>query len=366
MGFTNTKTSPIRLAAEWILNSGIQSDAGGFYSWYDMEKKDYPYLYSEITGYGITTLLFLYRMVKDNRYLDNAKRAADWIINTALHICGGVMTRLYKDDKNGDPFYSFTGENIFSFDTGMVLYGMVNLYKVTKDIKYLNVSKVLAGFLVDKIQKEDGSLSPAYNARDNRIIELSDKWSLQPGAFHAKVTMGLADISEVTGDEKYRDAAIALCRYALNKQKPDGRFITDKVSGSTNLHPHCYAAEGLLYTGTCFKIEEFIDSAKKAATWIFDRVSEDGINELYNPHTNAFTNFQRSDVLAQALRLGVLFSLKDKIDMLKSKLLEYQYMGEDNNQHGGFLYAKNTSCVNSWCTMFAIQALVLHDNISLA
>ena len=110
---------------------------GGFYSWYSIKDRNYPYLYSEITGYGITTLLFLHKLNNDDTLIEKAKQAADWIIESAMHECGGVGTRLYKDNNLSDEAYSFEGEHIFSFDTGMVLYGMTNLYKSTEDERYL-------------------------------------------------------------------------------------------------------------------------------------------------------------------------------------------------------------------------------------
>lgn len=366
----------IELAKNWLLNSGIQNVKdirnseginlkGSFNSWFDLDKKIYPYAYSETTGYAITTLLFLHNILKDNRLIRKAEKAAKWVIESSMHPCGGVRTRLYKDDDSANTLYSFSGDKIFSFDTGMVLYGMVNLCKLTQNSRYLQASEMLAKFLIDKMQNKDGSLPAIYDPKTDRIIDSLDKWSSQPGSFHAKVSLGLVDLFEITQNDKYQDAAIKLCEYAVSTQKESGRFVTDKASQTTHTHPHCYAAEGLLHTGASFNITEFVESAERATAWTFENVSSEGINELYNPSTGRFNDFQRSDILAQVLRLGILFSFNYKIDTLQSILLEYQYLGEETKQQGGFLYSKTGQDVNSWCTMFAIQALALTEHKDL-
>jgi hypothetical protein len=84
-------------AARWMLTSGIQADNGGVHAWHDLKDGNNSYLYSEITGYAMTTLLFLFRLYKDEIFLEKARSAAKWIVDEALHSCGGVKTRLYKD-----------------------------------------------------------------------------------------------------------------------------------------------------------------------------------------------------------------------------------------------------------------------------
>ena len=357
------KRLPLDLASGWILNSSIQSEKGGFYAWYDSDKGEYPYLYSEISGYGITALLFLSKLFGADELIGRARMSADWLIRTSLHPSGGVRTRLYKNDETADETYSFSAENIFSFDTGMVLNGMINLHGVTSEKRFLETAGILAEFLIKNMQNRDGSLSAVYNAKKKTKIVLKDnKWSSQSGPFHAKVSMGLADLFEITGNTRYKNAAIKICEYALTRQNESGRFITDNESGTTNLHPHCYAAEGLLYAGRCFDIPDFIKSSGKAAEWIFSHISPRGINELYDPHTNAFNDLRRSDVLAQALRLGLLHSFDQGIEDLRAVLLEHQDNSDDKRRRGGFYYSLDRQDINSWCTMFAVQALAYYQH----
>ena len=117
----------------WITESGIQNKAGqhkgSFNSWYDIEKEKYGFVYSEITGYGITTLVFLDEIEK-------AKQAADWLIEYSM--CregferGGVKTSLILN-KGDTARELFDDQVICTFDTGMALNGMINLYNMRSE-----------------------------------------------------------------------------------------------------------------------------------------------------------------------------------------------------------------------------------------
>lgn len=341
----------------WLINSGIQSPEGGFYAWIDLDAQAPAFLYSEITGYAITTLLFLNRLSADPVLIQRAQKASGWLLQKALHPCGGFKARAYQDDINADQLYSFNQENIFSFDTAMALYGLVNLYKQTKQEKLLAVCQKCADFLIDKMQNSDGSFNSIYSAKTNANINPGDKWSSQSGSFHAKIALGLVDLFEITNKVEYKNSAIKICEFALTKQDASGRFITDNLTQTTHLHPHSYTAEGLIYAGAAFKAQKFIDYAQKAINWMFKHVDKNGLNDIYDPKTTKFSHFQRSDILAQALRLGLIFN-QNKTNLLKARLESYQ-LSE------GFLYNLQERHLNSWCSMFALQALALEQNPKL-
>ena len=75
----------------------------------------------------------------------------------------------------------------------------------------------------------------------------------------------------------------------------------------------------------------------------------------------------RVDILAQALRVGSILlqhqravDLKNSLEKLKTKLLSFQIAG--GSQQGGFWYGQEQNGtihyhINSWVTMFAVQAL---------
>lgn len=368
----------INLARDWLLSSGIQNSSGerqgGFNSWYDFKEKAYSYVYSEITGYGITSLLYMEKKFNDNSCLDKAVSAADWLMKKALHPCGGVKARDYYQTMEDSEHYSFDSENIYTFDNGMVLYGMVNLYKETGDKQYLDFSVRIGKFLTEEMMKEDGLFYAIYDAKNNEKDDIAWKWSSQSGSYHCKLTLGFTDLYEVTQNEVYKKAVFDISNASLSFQMDEGRFVTSRADGSTHLHPHSYSAEGLVYAGVYFGENSFINSALKAVKWALDNQAEDGgIPKKFNG--KEFISYYRSDVLAQVLRLGtILYSLGKldesyvpKLRNLREKLILSQHIKNDS-QDGGFIYGttldgKYRDHVNSWCTMFALQALIMYDEV---
>jgi len=358
----------IKLAKNWLLNSGIQNlegeHKGAFNSWFDVNKKNYPYLYSEITGYGITTLIYLYGLSKEEIFLERAKLAADWLIKKATHRSGGILCRYFY--KKTEFMGSFENEEMFLFDNGMVLNGITNLYEITKDEKYLKFSKKLADFIISK-QKEDGSFYAVYDGKNKKLVDDGKKWSTQSGAFHNKISIGLTNLYKITEDKEYKKSAIKICDYSLKFFKDNGRVVTFSRTGNSLLHPHCYAAEGLYTVGKYFDKKKYLEYSRRATDYLFSiQKSNGGIPQFFKE--NNLIDFERLDILAQTLRLGVLNSINnEKLDKLKKRLIKFQNLNKE--QKGGFRYGYDDQGnkyehINSWCTMFALQALILYNQHS--
>ncbi|MFH1174634.1 MAG: hypothetical protein V1725_05850 [archaeon] len=368
----------IQDAKNWFLSSRAQNldnkDRylhGSFSSWLNLDTNQYEYVYTEITGYGITSLLFLHELFGDEILIDRARYAADWIRRIAIEICGGVRTRYYLDEKSNIDHYSFDTETTYTFDDGIVLFALTKLYMRTQDKKYLQLAEFIGNFLVGILQKQDGSFFASYDPINKHFEDSPKKWSTQSGSYHAKVAMGILSLYEVTREEKYKKSVMTFCEYALKQQTREGRFVTFRDTKGTHMHPHCYSAEGLFYTGTVLNEQRYIDAALRAAKWAISTQLEDGGVPCTYIHDVPNKN-QRSDTLAQVLRLGVLAAqhgtLNDEeiaqIKKLKDKLAQYQL--NDGPQKGGFLFGndfdgKKLHHVNSWCTMFALQGLLMYD-----
>ncbi len=359
----------IKIAKSWLLHSGIQNPngehKGTFNSWYDVNKKAYEYAYSEITGYGISTLVFLYNLDNDNLLLERARIATDWLRNKAQHKSGGILCRYFYGKANF--MGSFENEEIFSFDCGMVLNGVTSLYRLNKDKRDLEFCIKLANFMINKMQKPDGSFYAVYDAKNEKLIDNGEKWSTQSGCLHAKLSIGLINLYEITKDKRYLDSAKKVCDNSLQYLQDDGRFITFSQTGDTLFHPHCYASEGLYIAGSYFKDQRYIEASRKSTTYLFQhQLKNGGIPSFYRK--GSLVEHERTDILSQALRMGALF-LKDiaeeKLQNLASRLLEFQI--KEGSQKGGFIYGYDDlgnryDHANSWCTMFAIQALTLLEN----
>lgn len=373
-------TSAVEKVANWLVHSGIQNISddpkkkGGINSWFDLNKKDYPYIYSEITGYGMTTLVFLHQLFQDELFLNQGILAGQWVLKNALDDTGGVKTRDYLSPDPEAANYSFESGQLYSFDSGIVLFGLLNIYKKNQDPAFLDAAIKIGNFLINQCQKSDGAMYAYYDRQKNNPVSEFKKWSTQSGSFHAKIAMGLYLLYEITTDHKYLKSVERLLDSSLQFQKPDGRFISFADHGGTHLHPHAYSCEGLLFVGLKMKNDKYLSAVRRGVEWALNHVRNDGtLNYIYDGEK--FNNLERVDALSQVLRLGAYLEQKnmishayrDKLNNMASRLLAYQKTIDE--QVGGFYYGfhdngEKLNHINSWCTMFALQALSYYDFLS--
>lgn len=351
----------IKMLENWFLESGIQADEGGFYAWQDMNDKSHPYLYSEITGYAITTLCFLYAMTENNTFIERAKRAAKWIENEAMDDSGGILTRKYL--KESVEHYSFGRGNIYSFDCAMAVFGMLKLYRITKDARYLNLSERVINFLNNKMLKTNGLYYPVFDTKKDVPIEEFDKWSMQSGSFHSKLALMLCEFASLKKDASYNTIAKRLIEASVDLFCKDGRFITNIKDHSSHLHPYSYTLEGMLCYSAMTQDDSYTDTAEKAFKKLTSFQSSDGgFPTEVSEDRKSDIAYQRSDIQAQILRLSYFIGGKFDREKLLERLLSFQNI--TNDYKGGFLFGtdrdgSSKKHSNAWCSMFALQALYL-------
>jgi len=366
-------------ARNWLLASGVQvvSDnplhQSGFVSWYDAEQQNMPYVYSEITGYLTTLMCALYDETQDSRFLDSARGAGEWLTRTAHPVLGGFRCLYPLQATRFD--YKFS--HLYTFDGGVIVSGLVNLFRATKDGRYLATAVTAADWLIRDMQKPDGGFHAVYDVDHNQIIESDQEWSLCAGSYHTKVAIGLVNLFEVTRIDKYRDAAVRACNFALQFQQSDGRFISFPGEGGTNSHPHAYSAEGLWVVGSLLQRQDYLTASARAAQWLLDWQSPEGIIPRHFHDGKPLYN-ERVDVLAQTLRLAMIHvgearlplspEINRKLDQLVTLILRNQASADDSRIDGGFYFGRLSDGsvmphVNVWVTAFVIQALGLYDAV---
>lgn len=351
----------IGLVKSWLLSSGIQSEEGGFYAWQDMDDNSHSYLYSEITGYAITTMCFIYKLTKDEIFMRKARAAAQWILQDAIDPSGGVLTRKYV--KNSVDHYSFERGNVYSFDCAMVAFGMLKLYKATSDAAYLHCAEKIVGFLNNKMRKDSGLYYPVFDAKNNIPQEDAQKWSTQSGSFHCKLALCLCDMADIKNDPSYNVMAKRLIESSIKSFYKEDRFVTNAINNTSHLHPYSYTLEGMLYYAYKTKDDSYKDIIEKAFDWESVLQSEDGgfPTQLFGSQEPEVA-YQRSDIQAQVLRLSYFIRSEISREKLLERVLERQNVSWGHK--GGFLFGADKDGSfkkhsNAWCSMFALQALYL-------
>ena len=368
----------IEHAVEWLTKSGIQnstgSRSGSVNAWYDIKKKKYSFIYSEINGYFITMMIFLYKQTKNKKYIDLALMSAKWLSKYALHKNGGFKC-LFLIDKSSP--HAFKQNQIYSFDNGVILNGFASLYKITKK-KFLLKNAIKCGnWLINHCIDKNDYVKPVYEISENKFYESDKEWSLTSSSYHTKIATGLINLYSITKNQKYIKFAKKICERSLQFQKKNGRFISFPFRGGTNAHPHCYSAEGLWSVGKYLKNKKYLNASYSATKWILSKQNKNGqIPRLYFKEKKIY--HERVDALSQVIRLAFLntnnsnklrFSNK-KILKLLLIVLKYQNLKNKNRKIKGSFFWGKTSYgellyhPNSWVTFFSVQALMFYFNYS--
>lgn len=323
------------------------------------------FLYSELTGLAIQDLLNLFAITGNRRYLSAAERAVQWLVDKAM-VNGLFRTRFYFENDE-DPslrLYSFSGGNIFTFDNAICLQGIAKLFAVNRREDLRTIGNMVAEKLVSLV-RYDG-LVPAVCRLDGIELILDDhRWSQQSGCAHAKIAEALAEWMKISGDHFYEDTCHLICTYVLGCQREDGRFITDPLTGATHLHPHCYAAEGLLHAGEILGEPKYEEAALQATLWALQHSLQGKIPQILNNNCDSIRTY-RIDAIAQVLslaaRLTSLGRLRSDLWNTLTELAETLLKSKDS-EHGFFKYGQYedgtvSSTLSYWTNAFAFRALV--------
>jgi len=364
-------STPFENVKNWILNSGLvitneqNKNSGGIYSFFDHNNQKYGFLYPEITGYGVSAFCFLYRVENEEKYIKLARTSSDWIVGL-FEKYGGIIQGL--DDENDS-----RKQLAYSFDTAICAKGLLDYYNLTQDEEYLRSSKNLVKWLENAISKH-GSILPYMELKSKEFKESDEVWYKKWGCFHIKTSIPFAQLYKITNDNEYLEYAQKICNTYTKFQNTDGSFSLNENSKAINLHTMSYALEGLFYVYNITKNKEYLQSVEKGLDWCTNQIADDGSIGLW------FNSKYKSKAVypvAQLIRLMILFDkfhnenkyLKN-ILKLRSFMISLQANNNNQNVKGGFYEEfyksmfgwKKREKLNSWGSLFAMQALYWFDN----
>lgn len=312
--------------------------------------------YTEITGYGVSLLVYLYRTLGDASFLDAAKDAAQFLQRTQASDGSYPHLPVPNRPERRGPSYTF--------DTAMCTMGLLDLHAVNPDPKILSSAKEAGDWLLE-MQEESGAFKAAFDP---------ERGMLDPGSFfgdgsciHAKVAMALLRLADATDTVSYRRAAASVCDYVLSLQSSDGYFWANPAKNFVFTHAHCYACEGLAAAGAFLQKDVYTRAAERGLSWLRMVQNEDGsVFQVYEDRRAwrkrlpSLVNAQRaSDATAQTARLIALFRDSRSPDFVRAvDFLTRRMQSSD----GGLFYTqgriRSDATLYAWPTMFAIQALV--------
>lgn len=363
-------STPFEQVKNWLLNSGLyvsqkqNEHYGGVHSFYDVNEQKFGFLYPEITGYYISAMRFLYVHEKKEQYLENAKASADWLIK--IYKKYGTIVQGISADLSQQKL-------AYSFDISICAKGLIDYYLLSNDESYLTNAKDLMKSIMDDAIEEDGTVK-TFRYVDAKFEESDDVWYRQKGCLHIKNAMTFCQLYEILNEKIFLDFAEKICNTYSVYQRIDGSFSMHKNGKTINLHTLCYALEGLLFTFSVNKNEDYLQSCIKAVNWCKDRIQNDGSIELW---FNSKYRAKASYSIAQLLRIMLLLDklnktrkYEDVSSRIYNFLLSYQSKNEQIQQTGALyeeiyktiLGWKMRQRLNSWGSMFALEALYWYDN----
>jgi hypothetical protein len=331
----------LSLAGEWFLRSGIQQPDGGVARYYRTDLERNHAVSTEITGYAASAFVYLHTTTKDARYLDRARSAARFLTRTAWDPASATM-----------PFEIDPPASTYFFDCGIVVRGLVSVWRVTADAEFLDAATALGKAMIRDFAAADGTFHPILSLPDKRPVERdASRWSRSPGCYQLKAAMGWWDLLEATADEHFREPYERVLEYSLGAC---GGFLPghpERPKVMDRLHAFCYFLEGLLPHAREPRVAAAIrDGIPRAAHYMREIAPE----------------FERSDVYAQLLRMRLY---ADRVGALPLDVAAAQFEAEKlagfQATSGGFYFGRKAGAwlpyVNPVSSAFALQALELWD-----
>jgi hypothetical protein len=302
------------------------------------------YVYGEITGYYLQWLASL----NTNHTVRAAKaQAAQTWLQQYLAMSPWPPTRLYVTAHQAD----WRNQVLFAFDLAMIAGGLARcahtqLLALTPEV-IQNLRHWLQHFIGAKLlgsnPAENNSLHVIVNK--GNIDNLPQRWSSVGGPFTAKTVSRLLLLAEHVS---LPSALIQQCRTQLQHYAE----LADQFPPEM-LHPTLYALEGVLLA----EHPADLKTAQGLERLLALQAADGSLPEALDS-----PDVRRNDIVAQALRLAILLEhrLGDKLRFDRSIHLLAERLCGQVQADGTLGFAPGQTTANTWCAMFAEQALRLY------
>ena len=335
-------------AGVWFLDSGIQEPNGGVARYYRGDLCRNERVSNEITGYAISAYCWLYQRSAEERYLSAAKRAATLLVDRAWQPEPGIWPFEYPADTPETALAYF-------FDTGIIVRGLLALWRNTRNQKWLDAAVAGCDSLNIFRTAGDGEVfHPILQLPSLEPLPYTPQWSRGPGCYQLKSAMAWHDVAAVTGNASF-SAAFARAMGSAMATAPT--FLPADTPSRTmdRLHAYCYYLEALLTNvGKPGVDGALADGIRNVAAWL----------RQIRP------TFERSDVNAQLLRVRLLAAQAGAVPLNHAEAAEeaarvraFQSTSADRHLAGGFAFGQRDGQLiphsNPVSTSFCMQALDL-------
>jgi hypothetical protein len=340
----------LRIASDWFLHSGIQDADGGVARYFRTDLGHNNRVSTEITGYAVSALCSFYRLTSDDAFLDAARRAGDFLTQQAWDPSRGIFPFEWP------PTETPTQNRCFFFDSGIIVRGLLTLYRTTRDPRYLTVAMECGRGMALWFDR-DGQFAPIVQLPLLDALPYGNGWSSNPGCYQLKSAMAWLELFRETGMTEFS----TLWETALQRAMADhAAFLpgtSDRFRVMDRLHAYGYFLEALLAAADRPECRAALAGGiERTADYLRDIAPE----------------FARSDVYAQVLRVRLLADASGAVSLNRARAAEevaalpaFQYATEDARTNGGFSFGRRDGGLlpfaNPVSTAFCSQALLFWE-----
>jgi len=256
--------------AEFLLsmqetNEGPRHGAFSYSYFLDTQEKEKRYVVGT-SALSIFTLLRLHEITGDEKYLQSARMAGDWLVS--MQRGGGVIKPYTKYD--GEKWVY--GTKLSLLYNGQCLSALSKLYEATKDEKYYNSAKMIASLFTEKYEEAGRD----YVVGEYRTINpISNTW----------LVMSLMDFYKTTNQSYYKEIVFELSSQIISNQfkDSDDLFNYGRIDGAYSTSGNGWISEVMTDTyGFCLEegkdCEKYKTAALNIIRWIIARTySEENV-----------------------------------------------------------------------------------------
>jgi len=347
----------------WLLESGIQAPEGHFYAWYDLERSAFVRPYPEITGYGISTLCWLFDLTGNPRLVERARRAFDFLEGDAIHPGWGLVGTqpLSILEKLDGPV------SLHTFDSGIVATSLERLAMRSSDPQVGKAVERITSTFLNHLLLDDGTLWPLIDFCDGTPTSSTQRWSQSFSGYQLKSLMFLMLGGTSNGGTDEETTTRRVVERVLAEQQKCGAFPS-YPTGETHLHPHLYTLEALSVAAAIHGEERWLERVAAGFKYMERLIAERGCLPTRAQKDRVTVHFERADIVAQFLRLGSYLCSagcisRRRLDsvLLWTRRRLQQYVIEEGRHRGGVLFGQDgdgtfKQHVNCAATLMSAQA----------
>jgi len=311
---------------QWLLEGPIRSADGMLAAWVDPSGPSH--LYEESTGYLILLLCRLYKLTDGPRFKEEALRSVR------------ALTQKI-DGRNG----CGREQSIYLFDTAVCARSLAVFFAAFPDLQAaqdLEPTRLLLQRLAQTARRmflEHIACEPPTTAAG------SQRWSEIFGPHLIKAAHHLLPWMTKAGDQAARRETV---NQLIAEHYRDGLFYQVSLSDPVYMHAHCYAVEGLLAMPDA--PARVIDETARRMAQL--QSPEGGLPKWWPQHAGADP---AADATAQTVRIWQCVDPTGYAPNIEAGL---SYLKQMSDRQGGVLYSPRSGHLNSWTTIFFLQALL--------